>query len=97
MGDPRTKAERSKAKDARQMPVADPGKHPSKRKRDKPFIVECRRNPNDKIAILRLWGANDWRPWGRYHSMEIAQTALDLAARKYSFYEFRIGGDDGRG
>ena len=59
MSNARTKAERSRAKDTRQMPVPDPGKHPSKRKRERPFVVECRRNPNHKLASL--FGSADWR------------------------------------
>lgn len=75
------------------MPVEDPGKHPSKRKREKPFVVESRRNGNCRILFP---AKNEWRVWGRYHSLEVAQNAMELAQSKYRFYDFRMGDDDGR-
>lgn len=89
MSNSRTKADRSKAKDARQMPVEDPGKHPSKRKRAKPFIVEARRLPGTRHVNFAHM-PNEWGGWGRYHSREVAQTAMELAASKYSAYELSL-------
>lgn len=96
MSNPRTKAEQSKAKDARQMPVEDPGKHPSKRKRTKPFTVEARRLPGTRHPNFSHI-PNEWGVWGRYHSREVAQTAMELAGTKYSFYEFRVTEEEGVG
>lgn len=85
MSDPVAKAERSKAKDARQTPAPD--KVPrSKSKKDKPWRVESRG------GWLRSTG---WIRHGDYRTREIAEKVISDEQRKWAQirnfdFEYRI-------
>ncbi len=76
MSNPRAKAERSKTKDLRQMPVQDK-RIKSRSKKKKPVVVEYRwRYPVWK------WMGKGWSTFGRYRSIEIAEEVMNNQERK---------------
>lgn len=89
MSNPLAKKERSRAKDARQMPAPDvvPKRPPAKKK--KPVQIQCRfrsyRNPKE-------WG--QWKGWSRYASIDDAEKALRALQKKKAkhsdWIQFRI-------
>lgn len=86
MSNARAKAERSKAKDRRQIPASDKFVNGRKRgKKAKPVIVEYRcRNP-----IFR-WG-KDWMTFGRYMDRDTAIEVMENQERKDpGMYQMRI-------
>jgi hypothetical protein len=86
MSNPRTKAERSKAKDIRQgVTEQRPLGRKSTVKAHKPIQVECK-------WINPTWRENkEWRNWKKYRTIEEAETAVVNALRKHpTLYELRI-------
>lgn len=97
MSDPRTKAEKSKAKDARQGRPSPPevtGK-PHKKK-EKPIHIEYRHSDafyeRNKNWISRLSSGNKWSIWGKYRNLKEAEMALKSLQNKdyHDMYEYRI-------
>ena len=86
MSDARAKAERSKAKDARQLPAPE-YTPPSPAKKDKPFIVQYRFK---KGHFMEKFGWCEWSKFGAYRTQEIAETAIKNDKRKSDYYEYRI-------
>lgn len=86
MSDPRAKAERSKAKDARQIPVLDKETKRKPSKKIKPFTVMYK-------WVKPTWfkWAHDWRLMGRYRTKEIAEKAISDSERKHpDYYEYQL-------
>lgn len=79
MSNPISKQERSKAKDARQMPAPDikPKRKPGKK--DKPFIVMYKWV---KPILFSDWGKT-WTKLGEYRTREIAEKVISDDRRKY--------------
>ena len=88
MSNKRVKSERSKAKDARQMPAQDKETR-SRSKKDKPIRVLCRFKEDH--PFYKFFGdGNDWRIFGRYRDEETAETAIRNDKRKSDMYEYKI-------
>jgi hypothetical protein len=86
MSDPRTKAERSKAKDIRQGIIEQkPQGRKSTVKVNKPIQVEYK-------WVNPTWRENkEWRNWKKYRSVEDAEVAMKNMIRKHpTLYELRI-------
>ena len=91
MSDAWAKAERSKAKDARQIPVQEkvPKRKPGKK--DKPFAVYFKYTQKRSEGASFLW-FSDWHLFGRYKTKEIAEKVIKDDKRKwpdYYVYEVR--------
>lgn len=85
MSDPRTKTERSRAKDARQTPALDIIPPRPRSKKAKPFVIEYKW----KGFFNSKWNRG-WLKFGAYRTKEIAEKAMKDARRKYSnSFEFR--------
>jgi hypothetical protein len=89
MANPRAKAERSKAKDKRQMPAKDCTPKRAPGKKDKPVVVEYRHKPGYYASTLP-WGVREWTRYGRYRTVDEARTMIENCERKHGFYEYRI-------
>lgn len=81
------KAERSKAKDARQMPAPD-SKPRRKAKKAKPWRVDYKWNI-DKRRTFFGWMC-EWSKFGSYRTKEEAETAVKNDERKNGWYDYRI-------
>lgn len=86
MSDARAKAERSKAKDARQMPAPEKIR-PQKSKKKKPFVVKYRWiNPPFNFD----WMLN-WSNMGKYRSVADAEKAMATQEKKHpGRYEMKL-------
>lgn len=87
MSNPISKQERSKAKDARQMPTPDktPKRKPSKKA--KPFVVMIK---YIKPIHLFKW-TKDWLKLNMYASRGVAEEAIKQDKRKHpDRYEYKI-------
>jgi hypothetical protein len=91
---PIAKAERSKAKDARQQLAPDKavGQPSTKDKRAKPYKIEAKW-PDERWNLY--WGkegrVNTWHTYATYAKQEVAERAMEGFRRKYgSFREFRL-------
>ncbi len=89
----RAKAERSAAKDARQLPAAEtPVKKRSPGKKKKPINVEYRCKP-ERRPNYWLW--REWSRMGRYRTVEEAETAVENDKHKHpGMFEYRIQGQE---
>lgn len=89
MSDPKAKAERSKAKDARQMPA--PGIVPKRKpsKKHNPWRVEYKWSESKRLARMFSW-AHEWPTFGKYRTEEEARAAIEKDKRKHDYYEYRI-------
>jgi len=89
MSDPVAKAERSRAKDARQSPP--PEYRPrGGGKKHRPVKVMAKWD-GDWAGMRRLSGLPDWFTYGRYRTVREARAALENCQRKHpGFYEFKI-------
>lgn len=85
MSDPITKVERSKAKDARQIPVQEKKTKRPPAKKAKPILVQWK--------TVKGWFGwhRDWSTMGRYKTREIAEKVIKDDKRKHpDYYEYRI-------
>ena len=88
MSDPRAKAERSKAKDARQIPLQEKKTKRSPSKKDKPIIVQFR-YLDPSLSIFGWF--KDWVQLGKYKDIETANQVIKNDKRKHqNGYEYRI-------
>ena len=84
MSDPISKAEKSKAKDARQSSAPDRARYPASKK-EKPFILECKWN-----SLFYGW-CKRWGKFGQYQTGDIAkQVARDQERKHPGCCKFRI-------
>lgn len=83
------KAERSKAKDARQMPAPNARPKHRAKKKDKPWRVEYKWSESKHLARMFSW-AHEWSTFGKYRTEKEARIALENDSRKHDFYEYRI-------
>jgi hypothetical protein len=89
VSDPRTKAERSAAKDRRQMPASDEPRIKGKSKRHAPVIVEAK-----WIHRAFMLMDQEFRKYGSYRTREIAEKVIADQERKHpGLHEFRIRED----
>lgn len=88
MSDPIAKAERSKAKDERQMPAPD-AKPKHKAKKAKPWRVDYRWKDE-----THGFYAHGWAKFGCYRTQKEAEKAIRDNARKYGTYKYRVIGPD---
>ena len=83
MSDSLTKAERSKAKDQRQMPAPDEPMRRKPSKKRKPVKVEVRWKVNHPLF-------GKWHRHGRYQDVETARHVVAEFERKHPAFEARI-------
>lgn len=90
MANKRAKAERSKAKDARQSPAPDtePRHKAKRRKAARPYRLEYR--VSEKHLLHKIWP--DWATLKRYQTITLALDALEREERKdvACLFNFRI-------
>lgn len=79
MSCPIAKAERSKAKDARQQPPPEPARYRTKNKRPRPWTIEHRSS-----FFARKGEMTKWYVTGRYRTEAERNTALEQLQRKYA-------------
>lgn len=87
MSNPRAKAERSRAKDARQGGTDQRGVG-RKNKRDRTVVVEYKWTETGPLS--RLFSCKDWRKFGAYRTEKEAQEVIEIMMRKRPYYEMRI-------
>ena len=68
--------------------IVDQRRAAGRNARPRPVVLEHRKSPNYKGALLEF--VKDWTKWGAYRNQAEAEAAMSNAARKYPFYEFRI-------
>jgi hypothetical protein len=93
------KAERSKAKDARQIPAPDarPRRSNPRNKKERVWAVEMQGREFKRVEggwIMTSEPDRIYLPWGKYRTKEIAQEVVDLQNRKYGGNDFRIRPDE---
>lgn len=67
----------------------DVGRHATKNKRDRPYLIESRWNPDHQISRLFSLERRKWRTEKRYRTADERDRALEQLSRKYSFMEYR--------
>jgi hypothetical protein len=93
MSCPRAKAERSKAKDLRQIPAPDgPSNGKKKKRRRGPWCVLERVKPDTpRNSIFRQLFGRDWTVIKRYADPLIAENyVVNMSSKHRDFFEYKV-------